>query len=165
MQRVLVLNASYEPLNTVSVPRAVALLLADKAELVEAAEAVLRSQHVVLPMPLVIRLRIYVHIPRRFRLSPSRRGVMLRDRFTCQYCGRELPASELTLDHVIPRCRGGATSWENVVAACKPCNHRKGNRTPDEARMALRRAPYRPRYLALAIVSSSIPPSWQRYLG
>jgi 5-methylcytosine-specific restriction endonuclease McrA len=164
MQRVLVLNASYEPLNTISVPRAVALLLDDKAELVEAAEAVLRSQHIVLPLPLVIRLRMYVRIPHRFPLSASRRNVMLRDRFTCQYCGRALPAAELTLDHVVPRCRGGTTAWENVVAACKRCNHRKGDRTPDEARMALRRVPYRPRYLALILVTGSVPPAWQQYL-
>ena len=167
MQRVLVLNASYEPLNTISVPRAVALLLADKAELVEAAGAVLRSQHLVLPLPLVIRLRLYVRIPHRFQLGVSRRNVLLRDLFTCQYCGRELPASELTLDHVLPRCRGGATTWENVVAACKRCNHHKGNRTPDEARMALRRTPYRPRYLALAVVTGTlhVPPAWQPYLS
>ncbi len=163
MQRVLVLNATYEPLNTISLPRAVALLLAEKADLVEAAEAVLKSQHITLPMPLVIRLRVYVHIPHRFRLNITRRGVLLRDRYTCQYCGCQLPAAELTLDHVLPRCRGGASSWENIVAACKPCNNRKGHRTPIEAGMVLRHKPYRPRYLALAVVSSA-PLAWQRYL-
>ncbi|MBN1886449.1 MAG: HNH endonuclease [Thermoflexales bacterium] len=166
MQKVLVLNTTYEPLNTISVPRAVALLLEEKAELVEAAEAVLRSQHLVLPLPLVIRLRMYVRIPHRFRLSASRRSVLLRDRYTCQYCGHSLPASELTVDHVLPRSRGGTADWENVVAACKRCNHRKGNRTPGEARMTLLRKPYRPRYLALAVVTGarSVPPAWQHYL-
>src|SRR5512136_3025429 len=98
MHRVLVLNATYEPLNTVSMPRAVALLLADKAEIVEAAEARLRSQHMVLPVPLVIRLVAYVRIPRMLPLAVTRRGVLNRDGYSCQYCGRPLPSAELTLD-------------------------------------------------------------------
>jgi len=162
MHRVLVLNATYEPLNTVSLPRAVALLLADKAEIVEAAEARLRSQHIILPVPLVIRLVTYVRIPRKLPLAVTRRGVLNRDGYSCQYCGRSLPSAELTLDHVLPRCRGGKTTWENVVASCKSCNHRKGDRTPVEARMRLRRQPFRPRYLALAVVD--LPSAWKKYL-
>jgi hypothetical protein len=148
MHRVLVLNATYEPLNTVSLPRAVALLLDDKAEIVEAAEAWLRSQHMTLPMPLVIRL--------------TRRCVLSRDGCACQYCGRTLTSAELTLDHVLPRSRGGKTTWENVVAACKLCNHRKGDRTPAEAHMRLRRQPFRPRYLALVVLD--LPLAWRKYL-
>jgi 5-methylcytosine-specific restriction endonuclease McrA len=162
MHRVLVLNATYEPLNTVSMPRAVALLLADKAEIVEAAEAELRSQHVTLPMPLVIRLVTYVRIPRMMPLAVTRRGVLNRDHHTCQYCGRRLPPAELTLDHILPRSRGGKTTWENIVAACKLCNHRKGNQTPSEARMRTLRPPFRPRYLALVVVD--VPQAWQKYL-
>lgn len=162
MHRVLVLNATYEPLNTVSLPRAVALLLADKAEIVEAAEARLHSQYVTLPVPLVIRLVVYVRIPRMFPLAVTRRGVLARDTHSCQYCGRMLPSAELTLDHVLPRSRGGKTTWENVVAACKPCNHRKGDHTPAEAHMRLRRHPFRPRYLALVVVD--LPPAWRKYL-
>lgn len=162
MHQVLVLNATYEPLNTVSLPRAVALLLADKAEIVEAATAWLRSQHLTLPMPLVIRLVTYVRIPRKLPLAVTRRSVLSRDGCTCQYCGRSLSSAELTLDHVLPRSRGGKTMWENVVAACKPCNHRKGDRTPAEARMRLRRQPFRPRYLALVVMD--LPPAWQKYL-
>jgi 5-methylcytosine-specific restriction endonuclease McrA len=162
MHRVLVLNATYEPLNTVSIPRAVALLLADKAEIVEAAEARLRSQHIALPMPLVIRLVTYVRIPRRLPLAVTRHSVLSRDNHTCQYCGRTLSSAELTLDHVLPRCRGGKNTWENVVAACKPCNHRKGDRTPTEARMRLQRPPFRPRYIALVVLD--IPPVWKKYL-
>jgi 5-methylcytosine-specific restriction endonuclease McrA len=162
MHRVLVLNATYEPLNTVSIPRAVSLLLADKAEIVEAAEAQLRSQNLCLPMPLVIRLVTYVRIPRMLPLAVTRRGVLKRDNFTCQYCGRSLHPCELTLDHVVPRSRGGKNCWENVVAACKPCNHRKGNHTPAEAHMKLHRLPFRPRYLALVVID--MPPAWQKYL-
>jgi len=162
MHRVLVLNATFEPLNTVSMPRAVSLLLAEKAEIVEAAEAFLRSQHTMLPMPLVIRLVTYVRIPRMLPLGVTRRGVLKRDNFTCQYCGRTQSSSDLTLDHVLPRSRGGKNTWENVVAACKPCNHRKGNRTPAEAHMRLLRQPFRPRYLALVVFD--VPPAWQKYL-
>jgi 5-methylcytosine-specific restriction endonuclease McrA len=162
MHRVLVLNATFEPLNTVSVPRAVALLLADKAEIVEAAEARLRSQHITLPLPVVIRLVTYVRIPRMMPLAVTRRGVFNRDNHTCQYCGHMLHSAELTLDHVLPRSRGGKTAWENVVAACKPCNHRKNDRTPAEAHMRLLRAPFRPRYLALVVLD--VPPAWRKYL-
>jgi 5-methylcytosine-specific restriction endonuclease McrA len=155
MHRVLVLNATPEPLNTVSVPRAVSLLL-------EAAEAQLRSQRATLPVPLVIRLVTYVRIPRLMPLIVTRRGIFNRDRFTCQYCGRSLPPADLTLDHVLPRCRGGKTTWENIVAACKPCNHRKNDRTPAEAHMRLLRSPFRPRYLAIAIYD--MPTVWHKYL-
>ena len=162
MHRVLVLNATFEPLNTVSMPRAVSLLLAEKAEIVEAAEAQLRSQSLSLPMPLVIRLVTYVRIPRLLPLGVTRRGVLKRDNFSCQYCGKSQSPSDLTLDHVLPRSRGGKNTWENVVAACKPCNHRKGNRTPAEAHLRLLRQPFRPRYLALVVFD--MPPAWQKYL-
>ena len=162
MHRVLVLNATFEPLNTVSIPRAVSLLLAEKAEIVEAAEAQLRSQSLSLPMPLVIRLVTYVRIPRMMPLAVTRRGVLNRDNHTCQYCGRSLHSADLTLDHVLPRSRGGKTTWENVVAACKPCNHRKNDHTPAEAHMRLLRAPFRPRYLALVVLD--VPSAWHKYL-
>jgi 5-methylcytosine-specific restriction endonuclease McrA len=163
MHRILVLNAMREPLNTVSLPRAVSLLLSDKAELVEAAEAQLRSQHVCLPMPLVIQLVAYVRIPRLMPLIVTRRGIFSRDVFTCQYCGRALPPADLTLDHVLPRCRGGKTIWENIVAACRPCNHRKNDRTPAEAHLRLLRQPSRPRYLAVMLYHA--PAQWNKYLG
>jgi 5-methylcytosine-specific restriction endonuclease McrA len=165
MHHVLVLNATYEPLNVVSVRRAVILLLKEKAEIVEAAEAWLRSERLALPMPLVIRLVYYVRIPRRFSLPVSRRTVMARDHYACQYCGVEPGRGNLTVDHVLPRSRGGETRWENVVTACGPCNRRKGNRTPIEARMPLRRQPRRPRYLALTLLEgSSAPQVWNKYM-
>lgn len=165
MSQVLVLNATYEPLNVISVRRAVLLLLKEKAEIVEAAGAWLHSQQVALPVPLVIRLVCYVRIPRHFSLPLSRRTVLARDHYTCQYCGERLPKAVLTMDHVQPRSKGGETCWENVVAACASCNRRKGGRTPEEARMPLLREPRRPRYLALTLLEeASAPQAWNKYM-
>lgn len=165
MNSVLVLNATYEPLNVVSVRRAVVLLLKEKAELVEAAEARLRAEHIEVPVPLVIRLVTYVKVPRRFDLPLSRRTVLSRDNYTCQYCGDQPGKAELTIDHVLPRSRGGAHMWENVVTACSPCNRRKGGRTPAEAGMALRREPFRPRYIAVALLGhAEVREVWEKYL-
>ena len=165
MGQVLVLNATYEPLSVVSVKRAVILLLKEKAELIEAAEARLRAEKFSLPMPLVIRLVYFVKIPRRMSLPVTRRTVLARDHYTCQYCGLEPPRQVLTLDHVVPRSRGGRTTWENVVTACQKCNGRKGNRTPDEARMTLLAEPRRPRYLAVATLASlEARLAWNKYI-
>ena len=165
MNHVLVLNATYEPLNVVSVRRAVLLLLKEKAQIVEAAEAWLRSERLALPVPLVIRLVYFVRIPRRFALPVSRRTVMARDHYACQYCGAQPGKTNLTIDHVLPRSRGGESCWENVVSACGPCNRRKGNRTPDEARMPLRCQPRRPRYLALTLLEAAhAPVEWSKYM-
>lgn len=165
MSQVLVLNATYEPLNVVSVRRAVVLLLKEKAQVVEAAEAWLRSESLAVPIPLVIRLVYYVRIPRNFSLPLSRRTVLARDHYTCQYCGIQMAKAHLTIDHVLPRSRGGETNWENVTTACGPCNRRKGNRTPDEARMPLVRQPRRPRYLALTLLEGMRAPQvWNKYM-
>lgn len=161
--RVLVLNASYEPLSVVPVRRAVSLLLRNKAEVVEATERALRSMHMTMAWPLVIRLVYYVRIGSLSRPAPfTRRGVLMRDRI-CQYCGG---TSDLTIDHIHPLSRGGASSWTNCVAACGPCNRRKGNRLPEEAGMALRHQPYQPRYLAFALVSANpAEEAWRKYLA
>jgi len=149
---VLVLNASYEPLNVVTIKRAVVLLLKEKAELVEAAEQRLRAERMSIPYPLVIRLVQYVRIPSHFTLPLTRRMVLARDQYTCQYCGSQPGSAVLTLDHVIPRSRGGRKTWKNVVTACQKCNQRKDDRTPAEANMRLLRSPFQPRYIALALV-------------
>jgi len=162
---VLVLNATYEPLSVVSVKRAVVLLLKEKAEIVEAAAAKLRSENLALPVPLVIRLVYFVKIPRRISLPVTRRGVLSRDHYTCQYCGVSPPRKHLTVDHVLPRSRGGKTTWENVVTACEKCNGRKGSRTPAEANMHLLTEPRRPRYIAIAALSSSeARQAWSKYM-
>lgn len=151
-QRVLVLNASYEPLQLISIRRAVVLLLQDKAELVERAEQRLRARGISFDVPVVIRLVRYIKIPRRLRLPCSRRGVIARDRETCQYCGIQPGRGQLTVDHIHPRSRGGLTTWENVVAACRECNHRKGGRTPEEANMELLTVPRQPQFVAFALL-------------
>jgi 5-methylcytosine-specific restriction endonuclease McrA len=162
---VLVLNASYEPLSIISVKRAVVLLLKEKAELVEAAQAKLRSENLSLPRPLVIRLVYFVKIPHRISLPVTRRGILARDHYTCQYCGMMPPRKDLTVDHVLPRSRGGKTTWENVVAACEKCNGRKGNRTPVEANMSLHALPRRPRYIAIAALANvEAREAWGKYM-
>ena len=162
---VLVLNATYEPLNIVSVRRAVVLLLKEKAEVVEATEAELHAERFSMRVPLVIRLVYYVSVPRRLSIPVSRRTVLARDHYTCQYCGKQPGKGNLTLDHVLPRSRGGETTWENVVAACGPCNRRKGDRTPEEAGMRLLAKPQRPRYLALVLLGEGrVKAAWEKYL-
>jgi 5-methylcytosine-specific restriction endonuclease McrA len=161
---VLVLNASYEPLRIVPVRRAIVLLLQHKAELVEAAAQRLRAQGASFAVPLVVRMVRYIAIPRYRQLPCSRRGVLARDRETCQYCGAQPGRAQLTIDHVLPRAHGGATSWENVVAACAACNHRKANRTPQEAGMALTKLPRRPSYVAFTLLGTlERHEAWQKY--
>jgi 5-methylcytosine-specific restriction endonuclease McrA len=162
MQRSLVLNASYEPLSVVSSRRAVCLLLADKAELLEADGSVLRSERLTLPSPAVIRLCYMVRAPRRRVASVSRRAVFARDDYRCQYCGDRADS----IDHVVPRSRGGSDEWDNLVAACRTCNSTKRNRTPAEAGMRLLRPCRPPRSSAWSIVGvNGIPDAWKPYLA
>ncbi len=139
---VLVLNQNYEPLNVCNLPRAFRLLFGEKAEVIEYDHQVIRTPRTEFRAPSVIRLQYQIKRPRP-RVKLTRREIFARDRHTCQYCGRQ--RSDLTLDHILPRHRGGAHSWENLVAACKGCNHRKGGRTPEEARLRLVRVPFEPR--------------------
>jgi 5-methylcytosine-specific restriction endonuclease McrA len=148
---VLVLNQNYEPLNVTNARRAIVLLDRGKAEVLEHGDGHLRSTSHARPLPSVIRLIYLIRRPRP-QVRLSRREVFLRDGYTCQYCGAK--GRDLTLDHVVPRQRGGKHSWENLVSACKACNHRKGNRTPDEAHMLLRRPPRRPSASAYYIFAS-----------
>ncbi len=165
MSSVLVLNATYEPLNVVSLRRAVVLLLKDKAEILEAAESRIHAERLSMPTPLVIRLIYYVRVPHHLDVPCTRRTVLIRDEYTCQYCGATPPRSQLTVDHVLPKVRGGQTTWDNVVCACQTCNLRKGSRTPQEANMTLRSAPGRPRYLAMVLFSqASTRQIWSKYL-
>ncbi len=162
MQRALVLNATYEPLSVVSVRRAVCLLLSDKAELLADDGTELRAARVVVRTPVVIRLRQIVKVPYHRRTALSRRAVFVRDEHRCQYCGGEADS----IDHVMPRSRGGRHEWDNVAAACRPCNLRKRDRTPDEAGMRLRRAPRAPRELAWVVVAvGRVPEAWEPYLA
>jgi 5-methylcytosine-specific restriction endonuclease McrA len=137
---VLVLNASYEPINICGARRALVLVLKGIARTEEEHGLTLHAQRSRIAMPSVIRLLEYRRIPHQTR-ALSRKNILLRDRNTCQFCSRALPASELTLDHVMPRSRGGRSSWENLVACCYACNNRKGDRTPEEAGLKLQRRP------------------------
>jgi 5-methylcytosine-specific restriction endonuclease McrA len=161
--RVLVLNSSYEPLNVCTVRRAVVLLLKEKAELLETGSRELRSESMTLPHPVVIRLVTYVRVPRdNRRRRITRRAVFARDSWTCQYCGR---TSHLTVDHVLPRSRGGTSVWENIVTSCAPCNRRKGDRMPTEVQMHPRRKPRAPGpTIFIRVATPVVPPAWQQYL-
>jgi 5-methylcytosine-specific restriction endonuclease McrA len=128
---VLVLNASYEPINICGARRALVLVLKGVARTEEEHGLVLHAQRNRIAMPSVIRLLEYRRIPYQTR-ALSRKNILLRDRNTCQYCGEVFSPADLTLDHVIPRSRGGDSTWENLVACCRPCNRRKGNRMLDE---------------------------------
>jgi 5-methylcytosine-specific restriction endonuclease McrA len=137
---VLVLNATFEPINVTAVRRALVLMLKGVAQAEETNHAEVHSTSKSVPVPSVIRLLTYRRIPQQSR-ALSRKNILLRDRNTCQFCGNAFPAAELTLDHVMPRSRGGRSSWENLVACCYACNNRKGDRTPEEAGLKLQRRP------------------------
>jgi 5-methylcytosine-specific restriction endonuclease McrA len=161
---VLVLNATYEPINVCTVRRAVVLLLKEKAEVVEHGELALHSASHTMARPVVIRLVTYVRVPRdTHRRKITRRAVFARDDWTCQYCGAR---SNLTVDHVIPRSKGGPSSWENIVASCAPCNRRKGDALPLQAGMQLVRQPRTPGpTVFIHVASPTIPIAWRQYLA
>jgi 5-methylcytosine-specific restriction endonuclease McrA len=162
--RVLVLNASYEPINVCNVRRATVLILKERAEIIERGEGALHSERLTFDRPCVIRLIRYVRIPRDVhRRKITRKAVLARDAWTCQYCGRQ--STGLTVDHVIPRSRGGESVWENIVASCAPCNRKKGNLTPREARMHPQQHPRPPGpTVFIRLASPRIPLAWEPYL-
>lgn len=162
MSRALVLNASYEPLGVVPNRRAVVLVLDEKADLVHDSGSVVRSERSSFAVPSVIRLRYLVRVPYQRRVTLSRRAVLFRDARRCQYCGRDADS----IDHVVPRSRGGSNSWDNVVAACRRCNLAKGSRLLSETTMVLRRPPAAPKHLSWLVVSlERVPDQWKPYLG
>ena len=163
MQQVLVLNASYEPLNVCSVRRAHVLVWKGKAEILESLPKGLRSASDTYVWPHVIRLVQYVRVPRAIQRKISRRALFARDGWRCVYCGTS--SGRLTLDHVIPRSKGGESIWENVVTACAPCNLRKGDRSLEQAGMALRTSPRAPTpTLFIKLAAPRIPSGWTPYL-
>jgi 5-methylcytosine-specific restriction endonuclease McrA len=163
LHHVLVLNASYEPLNVCTIRRAHVLVWKGKAEVIEQLNLPLRSATTTYPWPHVIRLTTYVRVPRTVQRKISRRALFARDGWQCVYCGTT--AGRLTLDHVIPRSRGGESVWENVVTSCAPCNMKKGNRLPEEVSMALRAKPRPPApVLFIHLATPRIPNGWQPYL-
>ncbi len=166
MEEVLVLNHNYQPLNITNVRRALGMLCLGKAHTVETDSKVFRAERLSIRMPTVVRLNYHVRRPTP-SLRVSRKSIFARDRYTCQYCGRRNTA--LTIDHVIPRERGGGTDWTNLVCCCTRCNNRKGNRTPEEVGMGLVRPPFRPKFIPYIsytkFVAAAQKPAWRPYLA
>lgn len=161
--RVLLLNATFEPLAVVTAKRAVVLMLTGKAECVEAAAgSAFHSENLTLPAPSVMRLSRYVRVPYRRAVPMTRAGVLRRDARRCAYCSRRAD----TIDHVLPRSRGGAHSWDNCVAACKACNSKKADRLLDELGWSLPFVPRPPSRAAGGILVLAVEPlpSWEPWL-
>ncbi len=166
MEPALLLNASYEPLSIVNWKKAIILLLRGKAEMLVSHPRQIRSATQSYELPSVLRLQRRVRIPRR-RINFSRHNVYRRDNFACQYCGKRFAAVDLTFDHVIPRSRGGETSWTNIVTSCQPCNRLKCSRTPREAQMPLLNQPSEPRWWPFSASAGNLddhPKDWRPYL-
>jgi 5-methylcytosine-specific restriction endonuclease McrA len=171
--RVLLLNGhTWEPLSVISIPRAINLVLAEKAVVIEQSGEFLKTVREQFPVPSVIALRTYINVPRR-QAHWSRRGVLVRDSFTCIYCGvqpgqtmrgKVIGKSDFTVDHVIPKSRGGRDTWSNTACACYACNHRKGDRLPHEAGMKMAWEPKTPRTSYLVVAIGSGNDAWKRYI-
>ena len=144
----LLLNASFQPLQVISWQKALHLFFSGKAEVIETSDQIIRSVSIVIKMPLVIRLLKYIpqHSKKNI-IRFSRNNLFLRDQHQCQYCGLKPPLHLLTLDHVFPAVKGGLKTWDNIVTACRPCNLKKGGRTPDEAGMKIKHPPKQPSWL------------------
>jgi 5-methylcytosine-specific restriction endonuclease McrA len=163
--RTLLLDSSYRPIKIITWQRAVTLCLYGQVSVVESYDRMIRSPNMEMALPAVIALRQYIRM-RPFRIRFSKRNVFARDGHTCQYCGCMPGASHLTLDHVVPQSRGGKSTWENSTTACEPCNHRKADRTPEEAGMVLRTKPFRPVPTTAGLLGSAAPPpQWEGYLA
>lgn len=172
MARVLLLNASYEPLQVLAPTRALQMIVRGVVEPVsEVIAKSFRSPSITLAVPTVVRLRRYVKVPRR-NATWSKKAILERDNYTCIYCGifasqlqrgQMLAKADFTIDHLFPRSRGGANSWGNTACACPICNNRKGSRTPHEAGMKLRWEPKIPR-VGYIVLSGDVPESWKLYL-
>jgi len=161
--RVLVLNHDYQALSVCAAERAFVLVYLRKAEVVETLEgAFLRSVGGLFPIPSIIRLRRYIQMPYR-KVSLTRMNIFRRDSYRCLYCGSPY---DLTIDHIIPRSKGGGDSWDNLATACQNCNTKKGNRTPAEAEMHLLHEPFRPSYIMYLsnFNHSSVQDAWRPYL-
>ena len=165
MRPVLLLSAAYEPLRVISWQNAVCLFFLGKVEVVEEYEHNIHSVSIAIKAPAVVRL---IKFFKAGRHAPplSRANILARDKFQCQYCAADLSAKDSTLDHVIPRSRGGKTTWENMVCACAACNRTKGGRTPKEARMKLLKTPIKPDWLPVLNIRlhGQIPSSWFAFL-
>ena len=165
-EQVLLLNASYEPLNVINWQRAIKLVFLNKVEVVEESAREISSITVSMRVPSVVRLMGFVRF-RRKDAKYSRRNIYARDKHQCQYCGKQFTPADLTCDHVIPRSRGGRAEWDNIVTCCVPCNRRKGGQTPEEARLVLIKRPTRPAWhwgFQIRFAHRRPPAQWWLYL-
>jgi len=165
MERVLVLNQSYEPIRIVNWQRAIKDWVIGKVEIIkEYKDKELRSAFLVIKMPAVVRLINSFRKPRK-AIKYNKMNLFARDRWKCSFCGEKKATSELTKDHVIPKSKGGKTTWENIVTCCKECNTKKGDRTPKEAGMRLRKKPSAPNWVPVFMwkISTNIPEPWKDY--
>lgn len=160
---VLVLNANFEPLNVCDTRRALGLLVTGKAEMIANGRGHIHTPRITVPRPSVIRLGHMIHRPRP-RVKLTKREVFRRDNYTCQYCGRQ--TGHLTIDHVVPRHRGGQHRWDNLVAACSSCNRRKGGRILHEVRMTLQRPPMEPAATAMYLFGRHLAENedWRQFI-
>lgn len=165
--KTLVLNASYEVMKIVSWERAICWVFMDKVDIIEEYEELIHSPSISMKIPAVVKYKKFIK-PRSRVLKFSRSNIHIRDNFTCQYCVKQISPQKLTVDHILPRSRGGNSTWLNCVACCKQCNIEKANKTPKEAGMKLVREPYQPNQkeaLAFTLKSKSIiiPDVWKNY--
>jgi 5-methylcytosine-specific restriction endonuclease McrA len=166
MEKVLLLNITYEPLRIINWKRAITLLLLGKVEVLEEYGREVHAISFSVRLPSVVRLLRLVKKPKT-RVKFSRQNIYARDKYRCQYCGESKCTEDLTCDHVLPKSRGGKTEWTNIVTCCIPCNRKKGRRTPEEARMRLIRKPSRPAWvpaLRITIRLDDLPSAWRDYL-
>lgn len=160
-RKVLVLNHSYQPISITTLKKAVKLACCDKVDTIEVSEQVLRSASSEHPLPLVIRLKHSVKYNPFRRVDLNRKNLFKRDKHTCVYCGSN---ENLTVDHVVPKSRGGASTWDNLVTACNKCNNKKDNRTPEEVGFTLNTKPKAPNYIIFLTESARLHDKWKPYL-
>jgi 5-methylcytosine-specific restriction endonuclease McrA len=161
----LLLNSSYEPLRVISWQKAITLFFLGKVEVVENYDRSVRSVYLAIKVPAVVRLLKFVKLHSR-KPPLTKINLLTRDSFACQYCQKNLSTEESTIDHVVPRSKGGKTTWENVVIACPQCNRKKGGRTPKEAKMALQTSPNAPNWLPVINIhlKTNVPKKWKIFL-
>ncbi|NIP73423.1 MAG: HNH endonuclease, partial [Gammaproteobacteria bacterium] len=167
MESTLLLSATYEPIKVISWKRAIVLLVLGKVDVLETYDTAVHSPSTTLQLPAVVKLHRYVkHLPRRVKFS--RQNLYQRDNYTCQYCHKRHPSHQLTYDHVVPRSRGGQTTWTNIVTACTRCNLKKGNKLLHQVNFTLLAEPTEPRWLPAVgplEATGSTPPAWHSYLS
>jgi 5-methylcytosine-specific restriction endonuclease McrA len=157
---VLLLNADYMPLNITSFKKAYKLIYKGKAEVIEEDDMIVYTPKSSFNKPSVIRLKNYVYFNYR-KVTLSKINILKRDNFTCAYCGAK---NDLTVDHILPRSRGGSNTWENLVTCCGKCNSKKNNKTPEEAKMPLLYKPYKPNFILFISKGTKIKDVWRKYM-